>query len=114
MDSMAEIVSITAVKTVTRRIDATDSQGNVKEGVNLDGPEPRVIRVMYNYDETLKLKDINRSQVVHRHDFDLLYVNCLCFQPLVHITINPKQTNKQINKIWYNASLDNETTSGFN
>ena len=56
---MAEIVSITAVKTVTRRIDATDSQGNVKEGVNLDGPEPRVIRVMYNYDETLKLKDIN-------------------------------------------------------
>ena len=51
---MAEIVSITAVKTVTRRIDATDSQGSVKEGVNMDGPEPLVIRVMYIFDETLK------------------------------------------------------------
>ena len=56
---MGETVSLPSVKTVTRRIDATDSQGNVKEGVNLNGPEPRVIRVMYNYDETLKLKDIN-------------------------------------------------------
>ena len=92
---MGGTVSITAVKTVTRRIDATDSQGSVKEGVNLDGPGPRVIRVMYNYDEILKLKDINRSQVVHRHVSICHFVNCLCFQPLVHITIIHKQTNKQ-------------------
>ena len=47
---MGETVSITAVKTVTRRIDATDLQGSVKEGVNLDGPEPRVIKVTYQLD----------------------------------------------------------------
>ena len=94
---MAEIVSITAVKTVTRRIDATDSQGSVKEGVNLDGPEPRVIRVMYNYEETLKWKDINRSQVVHRHDFDLSFCKLFMLS-----TIGPDNdkpyTNKQTNR----------------
>ena len=51
---MEKTVSLTAVKTVTWPGDVTDSQGSVKEGVNMDGPEPLVIRVMYIYDETLK------------------------------------------------------------
>ena len=111
---MAETVAITAVRTVTRRIDATDSQGSVKEGVNPVGPETRVIRVMYKYDETLKLKDINRSQVVHSHDFDLSFCKLFMFSTIGPYHDNRQKTNKQINTIWYNTSWDNETTLGFN
>ena len=47
---MGLTVSITAVKIVTKRADVTDLQGSVKEGVNLDGSEPCVIKVLYTFD----------------------------------------------------------------